>query len=678
MVSDPEVIVIDELQKNLQKTLEKLQISGNLSIEETSPQKASLGDYSAPVFPLAKRNKRNPVELAQELASNFPQTNLISETSATNGFVNFKLNRSYYIQFILSSIMENDSFGQNESYKGQKILVEHTSANPNGPIHIGNFRGSVIGDTYAKVLKASGAEVITNFYVDDLGKQIPIMVIGYELVKKYGEVPKDVKIDYFLGRIYGITHTMFDIQQFKQELFENFDVELGKDPYWLTEEYLDSLMTKEKKGVLPKKKFEQFQKKFQFLFDLQSDIFNRYKELYSFLKKYLTKEQIDLPAMVADLNRRYMQQETEVVEKIREACKTNLEGQKEELTLLNISHDYYDWESDLQWSGKVEEVQQILEKKSFLIKDGKARLFNANKAADLPGAREYLNLKSSYEVPNGILVNSEGESLYLLRDIPYSLKKVDQYQADRVFNVIGKGQELTQLQLNLALRALGRTDAANKLWHLNYEFIELKGAKASMSGRRLRYVTPLDIFQKTKAAVLENFLKERDYPLEEKEEIAKIVAIGAIKYAIIAIGLTKKLLFDPLEVISLTNNTSPFIQYAYARSQNILAKSDAFNWNPAMKKSLATLNAEEEWLLIRALAKLPGIIKKAAREIRPEVLCNYLFQVANLFNKFYEVHRVLDAPTEELIQARLVLTLATGRVIHNALKLLGITSPSRM
>ncbi|MBD3192475.1 MAG: arginine--tRNA ligase [Candidatus Heimdallarchaeota archaeon] len=678
MVSDPEAIVINKIQKTLQKTLKKLNIPGKLSLEETSPKKASLGDYSAPVFPLAKQNQRNPIELAKEIVSDFPEIDLVSNISATNGFINFKLNRAYYAQFVLSSIMENENFGENDRYKGQKILVEHTSANPNGPIHIGNFRGSVIGDTFAKILQVSGAEVFTNFYVDDLGRQIPIMVIGYELVKKYGEVPKDIKIDYFLGRIYGITHTMFDIQQFKQELFENFNLELGEDPYWLTQEYLGSIKKKFQAGTISEEKFNQFQKKFQFLFDLQSNISSRYHDLYSFLKKHLAQEELDLPARVAELNRQYMHQETQAVEKIREACEDNLEGQKEELALLNIYHDHYDWESDLQWSGEVEEAQQLLEEKSFIIKDGKARLFDANKAADLPGAREYLDLKSSYEVPNAILVNSEGESLYLLRDIPYSLKKVDDYQADRVFNVIGKGQELTQLQLNLALRALGRSDAANKLWHLNYEFIELKGTKASMSGRRLRYVTPLDIFQKTKAAVLENFLKERDYPSKEKEEIAKIVAIGAIKYAITAIGLTKKLLFDPVEVISLTNNTSPFIQYAYARSQNILAKTDVLKWTDELKASLTSLTTEEEWSLIRSLAKLPSMIKKAAKEIRPEIICTYLFQVATLFNKFYEVHRVLDAPTEELVQSRLVLTSATGRVLQNALKILGITSPARM
>ncbi len=162
-----------------------------------------------------------------------------------------------------------------------------------------------------------------------------------------------------------------------------------------------------------------------------------------------------------------------------------------------------------------------------------------------------------------------------------------------------------------------------------------------------------------------------------KEEIAKIVAVGAIKYSIIAVGLMKKLIFDPQEVISLNNNTSPFIQYAFARSQSILAKTD-FKWKKTEIDSLIHLQEDEEWLLIKSLAKLPQTIRSAASQIKPELICNYLFEVAILFNKFYDNHRVLEAPTRELVQARLALTYATGLVLSSGLQILGIDSPNRM
>ena len=215
------------------------------------------------------------------------------------------------------------------------------------------------------------------------------------------------------------------------------------------------------------------------------------------------------------------------------------------------------------------------------------------------------------------------------------------------------------------------------MWHLNYEYMELKGALTRMSARRLQYITPLDLYLKTKEAVLESFLKDRDYPEEEKEDIAKIVAVGAIKYSIIAVGLMKKLIFNPQEVISLNNNTSPFIQYAYARSYSILAKTD-FKWKKTDLESLTNLQENEEWLLVQSLAKLPEIIRSAATQIKPELICNYLFEVANLYNKFYDNHRVLDAPTKELVKARLALTYATGLVLSSGLQILGIDSPKRM
>jgi arginyl-tRNA synthetase len=555
-------------------------------------------------------------------------------------------------------------------------MVEHTSANPNGPIHIGNFRGSIIGDVYARLLKAVGAEVITNFYVDDLGHQIPVVVIGYELLKKHGiKQPKNVKIDHYLGQIYGITHTCYDIQKMKQDLLRNYGIALGGNEYWLEKKELINLTKSEK--AISKEKYQEFKKQFDFLLSVQTDIYKRFKNLYDNIKKLLIQDNIDLPKEIPNLNRKYMEQNKAAVKKVRTTTEDVLRGQKEELALLGIEHDFFDWEADFEWSGEVADALVKLEKNGFLIKDGKARLFDANKAADLKGAREYLNLKPNYEIPKGILVTSEGDSLYLLRDIPYSIKKSDFYKTTKVYNVIGKPQELTQRHLNLALRAIGREDVANKQWHLNYEYMELKGALTRMSARRLQYITPLDLYEQTKAAVFDNFLDQRNYPQKEKDEIAHVVAVGAIKYSIIAVGIMRKMSFNPSEVVSLNNNTSPFVQYAYARSQNILAKAQ-YKKPPSDDESFKSLGNDEEWNLILELLKLPSILESAVKQIKPELICNYLFDLANTFNRFYDEHRVLDAESKELIKARIALTYATGQVLSSGLTLLGIESTKRM
>ncbi len=669
--------IIDEIKNSLNKIIKKLGLTGEATIQEIKA-KSDFGDFCAPIFQIAKDNKRNPKELANELVHNFPKDHLfISEISAEGGFVNFELKRSICSRKLLEPILSNDSFYTNHSMKNQKIMIEHTSANPNGPIHIGNFRGSIIGDTFARILKSQGANVETHFYVDDLGHQIPVLVIGYELLKKYNKVKLDVKIDHYLGRIYGITHTMYDIQKMKHELKEKYNIMMGSNEYWLEKEENSILATKEVEEKLSADELVEFKKQFDFLFNIQTDIYKRFKKLYNTIKECIEKEQINLPKEVPDLNRRYMDNEKEAVRIVRTTCSDVLKGQKEELQIMGITHDVYDWESDLQWSGKVDFVLKKLEQNGYLIKDKKARIFEANKAANLEGARKHLNLKDSYEVPNAIMVTSAGDKLYISRDLAYSLEKIDRYKCDKVYNVIGKEQELTQRQLNLAIRAIDRKDVADKIWHLNYEFMELKGALTRMSARRLQYITPLELLEKTKEAVLNAFLKERDYPQKEKEEIARVVAVGAIKYAIIAIGLMKKLVFNPEEVISLNNNTSPFIQYAYARSQNILAKTD-FVWKNDLGNSLTTLKEDEEWNLILELIKLPQVIKDAAEQIKTELICNYLYDIATLFNKFYDTHRVLDAETKELITARLALTYATGKIISSCLDLLGIESPKRM
>ena len=676
MITNPEEEIILSIEQSLANLLESLKLKGKAIVQEVS-KKSSFGDYCTPIFQIAGQNRKNPNELANLIAENFPKNEFLVEVSAEGGFVNYTLNRSKVSKAILSSILEEEDFHLNQTYKGKKIIVEHTSANPNGPIHIGNFRGSIIGDVYAKILKACGAEVYTNFYVDDLGHQVPVCAIGYDLYKRYNKVPSSEKIDHFLGRIYGITHTMYDIQKFKADLLEKYNFNLGKDKNWVYTKEITELKNYLEENSISEKEGEELTKRLDFLFRIQNDIYKRFKELYDKLKESIEKEKIDLPTIVPDLNRRYMIKENEAFDIIRGTCKDALKGQTQELATLGISHDFYDWEADLQWSGKVDDVLEKLEKNGYLIKDNLAKIFDANKAANIKGAREYLKLKTNYEVPKGILITSTGDTLYLLRDIAYSLKKVDFYKSDKVFNVIGKPQELAQIQLNLATRALGREDVANKMWHLNYEYMELKGALTSMSARRLQYITPLELYNQTKEAVYENFLKERDYPEEEKEDIAKKITVGAIKYSIIAVGLMRKLTFDPQEVISLSNNTSAFIQYAYARSQNILAKTE-FSWDSKKSKFLEVLQEEEEWSLVLSLAKLPQIIVSAADQIKPELICNYLFDIATLFNKFYDNHRVLDASTKELITARLALTYCVGLVLTKGLNLLGIESPSRM
>jgi len=656
--------------------IKKMGLKGQVTIQEVT-KKATFGDFCAPIFQLAKENKKNPIDIAKQIAGEFPKDDLFLEVKAAGGFVNFKLNRQKCAKDILAWILSNHSFYKNTLYEKQRIMVEHTSANPNGPIHIGNFRGSIIGDTFARILKAVGAEVKTHFYVDDLGHQIPILVIGYQQLQKHKNITPDGKIDHFLGKIYGITHTIFDIQKLKKELKGHYQLDLGGSMYCLTKEELTALSSGKAKKTLPPEKLADFQKNTSFFFEVQNDIYQRFPELYDAILESISKDQLDLPTLIPELNRRYIQQEKDAVAIVRSTCQQVIDGQKEELALFGITLDQFDWEGELQWSGKVATVLELLEKNGYLLKDGKARIFLANKAASLEGARSYLNLKADYEVPNAILVTSAGDPLYLLRDIAYSIDKVDRYKMDRVFNVIGKPQELTQKHLNLALRALGRSDIANKIVHLNYEYMELKGALTRMSARRLQYITPLELFLKTKKAVLETFLEERDYPEEEKEEIATTIAIGAIKYSIIAIGLMKKMIFNPEEVISLNANTSTFIQYAYARTQNILIKTD-FSWKASLARNLAELQEDEEWAVIMALAKFPKIVQTAAKQIKPELVCSYLYDLANLYNKFYDSHRVLDAPTKALQIARLALTFATGVVLSQGLALLGIPSPKRM
>lgn len=283
--------------------------------------------------------------------------------------------------------------------------------------------------------------------------------------------------------------------------------------------------------------------------------------------------------------------------------------------------------------------------------------------------RKKLRIPKGLEIPPLVLVRRDGTTLYTTRDIAYTIKKFEEFNADEVINVIATEQRLPQIQLRLALWKLGFEKYAENLIHYAYEMVNVPGMK--MSGRRGRMIT-LDWLVEEAIKRVRPLVEERSVLQgKEKEEIAKKVAIGAIKFAMVSVSKDKPITFKWEDVLNFERNSAPYLQYTYARAKGILRKIEAISIPDYSK-------AEAHKEVILKIAEFPEVTRKAAEDLAPEKIAVYLLDLADSFNKFYHEHPVATEPDEGYRSLKALIVEATANVIKRGLNLLGIEAPGRM
>jgi arginyl-tRNA synthetase len=322
------------------------------------------------------------------------------------------------------------------------------------------------------------------------------------------------------------------------------------------------------------------------------------------------------------------------------------------------------------WSGQVEKALSRIIKLPFTKTVGQSASLDVNAIVEAYSLRDEFHLSQNYEVPSLTLVRSDGSTLYPTRDIAYTIVKFS--ESERVINVIASEQSLPQLQIRIALYALGERDAAKNLVHYAYGLVELPGTK--MSKRRAHYVLLDDVIQQAMGRVAET-LGERKEQLDKKEseEVISAVALGAIKFAMLNVNSVKNLTFTWDRVLSLERNSSPFINYAYTRAGSILRKVGTI----PEKADCSLLTHPLEKLLIFKIGQMPGVFVEAADQLKPEELANYANSLAEKFHEYYEKADVIHS-SEQVKNARAVLVRAVQIVLRNSMELLGIRLSERM
>jgi arginyl-tRNA synthetase len=612
-----------------------------------TPPSPQFGDLSSSVcFELAKQTSAKPIAIAERIIdavdiSRFPL--IQSVEAAGEGYINFHVHLARFSSLTIESARAlNTEYGYVKADKLRKIIVEHTSVNPASTIHIGNARNPILGDSLARILKARGHEVFKHYYVDDVGRQTAIMTYGY---KSLGKPKPEGKADQYIAAIYAVTSCIVEIRRLKEE------IEKAKERS-TSEEVL------------------QLQRELDDWVSIAADLEGRFPEIFQSLLKAIEEDE-DPESKVNQLIREYEAGEKEAKQLVRDVCQLCLGGFKETLGKGEIFFDSWDWESDHIWSSDVKSVLEKLQKTPYVDRVGGVLEFNAEKVARNLDLKGKLGLREDYEIPSLTLVRADGTTLYTTRDIPYSLWKFK--KAERVINVIGMEQTLAQLQLKLALYALGYKEYAENLIHFVYNLVRLPGYK--MSSRRGRYVTFDEVMNGAVERAYEEVSKRSpQLSAEEKRRISKFVGIGAVKYALVEVDPMKPVVFTWDRVLDFEKNSAPYIQYSHARACSIFRKAARAPENP----DYSLLRDSHERNLVIMVSQLPEIFVNTAENLRPNTIADFANALADKFNAFYTALPVLRAEPPELSDSRLALVDATRIVFRNCLNLLGIVAPERM
>ena len=556
-------LVVELLKESLKKNKVNLSDEEILQLIEL-PHNSEMGDFAFPCFSLAKHLKKNPNEIALKILADLPSSNEFSDIQTSGAYVNFFLDRKKFaISLIKKILTENNSFGSSDLGKGKKALVEHTSINPNASPHVGRARNAIIGDSIVHLLRFLNYKTEVHYYVNDVSKQIAMLVLAKADKLKFGEMLKKY-------------------------------VEISKK-------------------VADSKKLES--------------------QVFSLLQKFESGDK-------------------EIVGKFNKTTKTCVKGQAEILSQLGINYDVFDYESSYLRGAR--NVLDMLEQTGKLFKDEEGRLV-LNQAGT--------QVESKMKAPYLVLTRSDGTGLYPLRDIAYTIRKL-QIAPDKNIIVLGEDQKLYFEQVAEALKLLQLPYP--EVIHYSFILLSEKGKTKKMSTRKGDFI------------LLEDFLDEaiskakKEIAKRKTKGDAKKIGIAAVKYAILKNSANKSIMFNIDEALNFEGDTGPYILYSYARASSILKKAKKPSAQDAERVSELE---DKESELVRKLSQFSQAVLDAYSKSNPQVLASYSYQLAQIFNEFYHASQVIGSESEAF---RLYLVSAFRQVLKNSLSLLGIETIEEM
>lgn len=337
------------------------------------------------------------------------------------------------------------------------------------------------------------------------------------------------------------------------------------------------------------------------------------------------------------------------------------DGFNETYKAMGISFDKIYYESETYLEGK-RKVKQGLEKGLFYQK---------------PDNSVWADL-SDTGLDQKLLLRSDGTSVYMTQDIGTAEARFKDYPIDKMIYVVGNEQDYHFKVLSILLDKLG-FKWGKELVHFSYGMVELPNGK--MKSREGTVVDADDLIDGMIASakkLSDEVVKTKAMSGKDKQEIAEIVGMGALKYFILKVDPKKNMLFNPEESIDFNGNTGPFIQYTYARIRSVLRNAEEKGIRIPDKLSDNMPVNEQEIDLVHMITEFETTVKDAGENYSPSLIANYCYELTKSFNRFYHDYSILNAEKEEEKIVRLVLSSNVAKVIRLGMDLLGISVPERM
>jgi arginyl-tRNA synthetase len=616
-----------------------------IEFDVSEPPQHAFGDLSCNVaFLLSKHLKKPPPKIAIELVEALRpriQGSYILSTESAGGYINFRANYARLSPATLSRVLSNpENYGYPNFGQDMHIVIEHTSINPNKALHVGHMRNVIIGDTLYRMMRATNHRPTVLNYIDDSGVQIADIVVGFKFAGFPVAPPtKNQKFDHYCG----------------DEVYVKINEIYEKDPQ----------VAEKRKLVL----------------------------------KEIEEGKSEIARFAMEITLRVLQEQLKTCWRMKARYdllnfETHIVGSKlwskafELLKSNGIAK--YETEGKNKGCWVIEGKGKEEEEKVLVRSDGTATYI----AKDIPYAAWKLGLVEDPFYYQEYTKQWDGSTLYATTLVDGSSSKSIGKKfngGERVITIIDSRQSRLQRIISQVLSKIG-VGGSHKYFHLSYEAVTLSSDTAKefgidigdrqfmhMSGRKGIYVNADYVLDALHAKAYKE-VKTRNPDLSDQQlnKIAGEISISAIRYNMIKQDLDKIITFDIKESLSLEGDTGPYLQYAYARSQRILEKSQQSIIAGRTDFAFDRLINESEIALIKEIAKLDLVVENAAKSLCPKSLAHYAYNLAMTFNLFYEKVPVLREQDSKVRMARLGLVKAFGIALKNTLEVLGITALDQM
>lgn len=554
-------VLVEMSEEELMKTME-------------IPPEEKMGDLALPCFAMAKKMRKNPMQIATELVEklNEKKDELgIEKVESVGAYCNVHLKRDLFVEKCFESL-QKDKYGVSQIGAGKTVCMDYSSPNIAKNFHVGHLRTTVIGNSLYKIYQKLGYDVVRINHLGDWGTQFGKLIVAYKLWSSE-ELVREKGIEELL-RIY---------VKFENESKKN-----------------ESLIVEAREWFV---KMEQNDPE-------ALEIWNWFKDI-----------------SMVEFERIY--------------------------DLLGISFDSYLGESF--YRDKVPALVEKLKEMELLVESQGAQVIDLEK----------------YDMPPCLITKSDGGSIYHSRDIAAILYRKEKYDFEKCLYVTGLEQSLHFKQIFTAIEVMGY-DWSDGLIHVPYGLVSLAGEKLSTRGGNIIYAEDI-----LKEAIVRayNAIIEKNPSLNDKEETAKKVGVGAIIFHDLFNQRIKNVDFSWKEVLNFDGTTGPYAEYTYARAKSVLRK--AGEMIEVGEVDFEALTDDVTYNLVKVLSGYEDAVINAAEKNEPSVVARYVISLATAFNKFYHDCTILQAEEKEK-KARLLLTDVVQKILCEACGLLGMECPEEM